>query len=90
MDKIFVFTIEGCIHCQNLKSKLNDEQILFNELDIYENEEIWEEIVNKTNEDIVPTVFIMKDNDGQGILLIPGVDFFSEDEVVTLINDLIK
>jgi len=89
ITNIFVFTIDGCIHCRNLKKKLKESNILFNELEVNENEDLWEEIVEKTKEDILPTIFIKQGDDGSGIILIPGIDFFSEDEAIDLIKKTI-
>lgn len=89
MSNVFVFTIDGCVHCRNLKKSLKQSNILFNELEVYENEELWEEIVEKTKEDVLPTIFIKQDDDGSGVLFIPGVDFFSEDEAIDLIKKTI-
>jgi len=83
---IFVFTMDGCIHCKNLKSKLKQEKINFYELEVSENEVLWESILEITKEDVLPTILIKQEIKDTGIILVPGVDFFSENEAIELIR----
>jgi len=87
MKQIAIFTLNGCSHCHELKNKLNNENIIFHDIEITKNREIWENIKLQTGEDILPTVFIQTDSDGNGLVYIPGRDFQDLDEIVQIIKN---
>lgn len=68
-DKIFVFTLDGCSHCTSLKKRLDENSIPYKEIEITVNENIWNQVVNQTGYDNVPTVYIQKENSESG----PGI-----------------
>jgi glutaredoxin len=86
MNTIVIFTLNGCGHCQSLKKRLNDISIPYTEIEIGVNEEIWKQVVKQTGEDVIPTIFIKKENDENGPVYVPGRDFQSEDEIVEIIK----
>jgi len=87
-SNVVLFTLKGCYHCDSLKEKLNNSSIPFNHLDIENVEEIWDQIVEQTESDVVPVVLIYNDNDGE--LFVPGKDYETEDEIVEIIKSYIK
>jgi glutaredoxin len=89
MNSIVIFTLNGCSHCQSLKQKLKEISIDFTEIEVNANEDIWKQVVNQTGEDVLPTVFIKKENDENGPVYVPGRDFQSEDEIVEIIKSYI-
>jgi glutaredoxin len=86
MNSIVIFTLNGCGHCQSLKRRLQEISIDFTEIEIDANEEIWKQVVRQTGEDVIPTIFIKKENDENGPVYVPGRDFQSEDEIVEIIK----
>ena len=58
MNNIVVFTLKGCGHCVELKKELIVREIPYNEIEISENEEIWNQVVKQTGHNALPTVFI--------------------------------
>jgi glutaredoxin len=86
MNSIVIFTLNGCSHCQSLKRRLQEISIEYTEIEIGANEEIWKQVVRQTGEDVIPTIFIKKENDENGPVYVPGRDFQSEDEIVEIIK----
>jgi len=84
--KIYLFTLNGCEHCTELKQKLDNLSIIYHDVEITRNRKIWNLIVDKTNNDVVPSVFIQRDNDDNGLIYIPGRDFLEIDEIVEIIK----
>ena len=85
MYKIIIFTIEDCVHCLNLKNRLNQLSIPYEEIDVDLNPDIWKEVCSQTNEDSVPTIFIIKNDEDIGTLYVPGVDYDTEDEIIDIL-----
>lgn len=86
MNTIVIFTLNGCGHCQSLKKRLNDISIPYTEIEIGANEEIWTQVVRQTGEDVIPTVFIKKNDNEDGPVYVPGRDYQNEDEIVEIIK----
>lgn len=61
-ENVTIYTMEGCPHCNAAKKFLRQHDIDFTELDVYENDDIWHEAMDKADgNDIVPVI----DIDGQ-------------------------
>lgn len=86
MNTIVIFTLNGCGHCQSLKKRLDDISIPYTEIEIGANEEIWKQVVRQTGEDVIPTVFIKKNDNEDGPVYVPGRDYQNEDEIVEIIK----
>jgi glutaredoxin len=86
MNKIIVFTLNGCGHCVDLKKSLNELEINYSEIVIDENEEIWNQVVNQTGHNSLPTIFISINGDEEGPVFVPERDFNSLDECVEIIK----
>lgn len=82
MKIVVVFTLDGCIHCVNLKKRLNDEKIDFIEIEVNSNPDIWNQVQKQTNNEYLPTVFVKDENVDTGPIFIPTVDFNDEDELL--------
>ena len=82
MKKINVFSIPNCPFCVDIKNKLRDANISFNDIDVSldENEKEFEEVIKISGNDSVPTITVGKH------LLAPNVNFHSIDEAFELIN----
>jgi len=86
MNPLAIFTLNGCALCQELKRRLKEETIHFHDVEITKNPDIWETIKGQTGEDILPTVFIQTDAQGNGLVYTPGRDFDSIDEIIEIIK----
>jgi glutaredoxin len=85
-NTIVIFTLNGCSHCHSLKERLDEINIPYLDVEITQNEKIWEQVVEQTGEDLIPTVFIKQSDSDDGYIYIPGKDFQSEDEIVEKIK----
>lgn len=86
MNKVIIFTMDGCSHCLSLKNDLYKESIPFREIEITKNRKLWEQVVDQVEQDYVPTVFIQEDDEGNGSVYLPERDFQNNDEVITIIK----
>jgi glutaredoxin len=85
-SEVVVFTLNGCSHCIDLKEKLNDVSIPFIEIEITNNQKLWDKVVNQTGHNVLPTIFIKKENTDTGPVLIAGKDFNNVNEVIPKIK----
>jgi len=88
MKKILVFTLNGCVHCQELKEKLTELSIPFDDVEITLNRKLWDYVISQTGYDLLPTVFIKDGDDSSGLIYTPGRDFQSNDEIIEIIKNL--
>lgn len=77
-----VYTLTNCIHCNELKTLLQNNKIDYQEIDIdlSENEEEYLKIYRLTKSDEVPIIIVNK------IVLVPNVSFKTIIEAVELIK----
>ena len=85
-NTIILFTLDNCIHCKSLKKRLRIESISYTEIEITNNQKIWNEVVNQTGHNSLPTVYIKKENSDTGPVYVAGVDFMSDDEGINIIK----
>ena len=88
-NSLVLFTMDGCGHCNDLKIALNELQIPFNEIEVNQNKNVWDQVVEQTKENVVPTIYISKENTDEGIVFIPGKDFNNRDEGIEIIKKYI-
>ena len=87
MKKILIFTLNSCVHCQELKEKLTKLSISFDDVEITLNRKIWDYVISQTGYDLLPTVFIKDGDDGSGLIYTPGRDFQGIDEIIEIIKN---
>jgi len=59
MKKVIIYTSDYCSYCDMAKSLLSRENILFNEINISQNDQLKEEMVKKSGgRKTVPQIFI--------------------------------
>lgn len=87
MNQLAIFTLNGCAHCTELKNKLREQSIFFHDIEIGKNRDLWKKIVSQTGYDILPTVFIQTDEEGNGLVYTPGRDFQDIDEIIEIIKN---
>ncbi len=90
MKKLFIFTMMGCPYCKNLKKNLNELGIKFTDIDVDSNPELWNQVVEQTNQSVLPMVYITEDDSPQGQILIPGTDYEEEHEIIDIIKKEMK
>jgi len=89
MNTVYIFTMMGCGHCSDLKDTLKDLEIPFVDYDISVQKEVWEQVVNQTKQNSVPSIFISVNNGENGPVYIPGRDFNSKEECIEIIKKFI-
>ncbi len=85
-DTVILFTLNNCIHCKSLKKRLKSESVDFYEIEINDNQKLWDEVVNQTGHNTLPTIFIQKENTDTGPVYVAGVDFMSDEEGLNIIK----
>ena len=85
-NTIIIFTLDGCDHCLTLKSKLKEINIPFQEIEINQNRNIWDQVVSQTGFNYLPTVFIKNDIDDHGPVFVPGRDYETQEEIIDIIK----
>jgi glutaredoxin len=85
-NKVLVFTLNGCGHCVDLKKELTQREIPFIEIEVSNNQKIWDQVVNQTGHNILPTIFIKRENTDDGLVYVPGKDFHNTEEAVEIVK----
>jgi glutaredoxin len=86
MTNIVLFTLKGCDHCNDLKIRLNETHIRYQEIEINQNKELWNQVVSQTGHNVLPTVFIAENETDEGLVYVPGRDYQSQDEIIEIIK----
>ena len=89
MNKIVVFTLNGCGHFIELKKSLIELEIDYNEILVDDNEEIWNQVINQTGHNSLPTVYISINGSDEGPVFVPERDFNSKEECIEIIKKYI-
>jgi glutaredoxin len=72
--------MKGCPHCDNLKNKLKENNIEFVELDIDDNNLLYERFSKKVDNEFLPAILIGK------TAYVPEKSFTTIDEAVELVK----
>ena len=83
---LVIFTLNGCGHCQKLKKRLSENDLSFDEVEINSNKNLWEQVVQQTGHNVLPTVFIKEEQKDTGLVYVPGRDYSNEDEIFEIIQ----
>jgi glutaredoxin len=78
--KVKVFSMKGCPHCDNLKNQLSENNIDFIELDVDENEELYEKFSKAVDNEFLPAILIEK------TAFLPDKSFQTINEAVDLVK----
>jgi|TARA_R110000796_G_scaffold1095_1_gene4222 glutaredoxin len=78
--EIKIFSMKGCPHCDNLKNQLIENKIVFTEVDIDENKELYDSFSKKVDSEFLPAVVIGK------TAFLPDRSFNTIDEAVKQIK----
>jgi glutaredoxin len=87
MKQLAIFTLNTCVLCGELKRRLTEESISFHDIEITKNRVLWDQVLTQTGHDILPTVFIQTDTEGNGQVYTPGRDFQDIDEIIEIIKN---
>ena len=85
-NRIIVFTLKGCGHCVDLKKSLNDLSIPYNEIEVTENQKIWDKVVEQTGHNSLPTVYIGLNGGDEGPVFVPGRDYEGKEDLLKKIK----
>ena len=83
---VIVFTLSGCYHCIELKKKLVQNEIKFNEIEVGNNPQIWDKVIEQTGHNTLPTVYIALDEGDHGPVFVPERDYETQDELIEKIK----
>lgn len=89
MNRIYVFTLEGCEFCSELKGKLLNEKISFFELDIVQHQTTYEKLLEETGIDLVPSVMVKNPFKHTVRYLVPETNYRTLDECVVLVKEIL-
>ncbi len=78
--EVRVFSMKGCPHCDNLKNKLKENNIEFVELDVDDNELLYERFSKKVKNEFLPAMLVDK------TAYVPEKSFNTIDEAVELVK----
>lgn len=85
-NKIYLFTMYGCEHCDETKKRLVEENLNFIDLDIGIYQTQWNEVVEKTGFNVVPTLLIREDEETSRVFL-PNVDFKDIESIIEIVKE---
>ena len=54
--------------------------------EINKNQDVWNQVVEQTGHNVLPTVYISEDGSGEGLIFVPGRDYQDEDEIVEIVK----
>ena len=81
MEKVIIYTNEVCPYCKQIKEKLTEKKIQFENRLTTDFKEEWQDIINLTGMSTVPTV-LYKNN-----YFIPGRDYGNPDGLVAVLEN---
>jgi glutaredoxin 3 len=55
---VTVYTSDWCPYCQRAKSLLTQKKVVFNEINVEDDEKVREEMIARSNRNTVPQIFI--------------------------------
>lgn len=79
--RVKIFSMKGCPHCENLKNKLNENNIDYIDIDIDEHEDLYNNFSKKVNNEYLPAILIDR------TAFVPERSFNTIDEAVNLIKN---
>lgn len=83
---LYIFTLEGCGRCAQLKKRIRDISVPFNEVDIEKNSEIWESVVESTGNEYLPVLFFREGETEKGPIFCPMKDYNTDEEVLEIVG----
>lgn len=93
ITKLYLFTMEGCPHCLEMKQLLDENGIEYKVKDIDENEDEYQEFQKIVENDYVPALLGVKLNNGKMIkhlAIAPDRDFQELEEALEKVMEFIN
>lgn len=90
MKHLYVFTVNGCVHCETLMNKLFEEKLSFFNLKIEEYEDEFIKLIEATGQDYVPAILIFDVKNQQEQYLVANRDYQSIAECVEVVKTHLK
>jgi glutaredoxin len=87
--QVVVFTLDGCKFCTDLKKELKKSEIIFTEIEVSNNHQIWNKVIEQTGHNLLPTVYVNKEGTDEGPVYVPTRDFNSPNEIIKIIKTFI-
>lgn len=84
--KLVILTMMGCPYCKNLKKTLDELNIEYTDVDVDSNPKIWNQVVEQTQQQVLPMVYVTDGESNEGRIYIPGTDYEEEDEIIEIIK----
>ena len=88
-NTIIVFTLNGCGHCTSLKKSLKELSIPFTEIEVGQNQKIWDKVVEQTGHNSLPTVYISLNGGDEGPVFVPERDYVDKNDLIKKIQQYI-
>ena len=67
MKVTIVYTMEGCPYCVQIKEEMKKNDIIFIERDIHVHEEEYDQFVNVTGNEYVPSLMLLTVGEGENV-----------------------
>lgn len=83
---INIFTLNGCSYCKFLKEELDKEGISYEEFEVNKNRKIYDQVVELTKIDALPTVYLQDPETLSGPIFVAGRDFKTKEEAIEKIK----
>ena len=61
----------------------------YSEIEISNNQSIWDQVVEQTGHNLLPTIYITQDDSDEGMVFVPGRDHKNEDEAIQIVEKYI-
>jgi glutaredoxin len=87
MEKtITLLTSDDCFHCQDLKTRLKELDIYFDEIEVNKNFEFWNRFIQENGCDMVPVILIREKEGVKNMIFLPEKDYNSNEEAILVIK----
>lgn len=94
MSKIvFLYTMDGCPHCKDIKDKLNENNIIYEERNIKDYNKEYAQFVRATSNEYLPAMTFVEINEGEEPkiqLLAPDKSFNTIDEAIIKVKEFVS
>jgi len=87
---VIIFSMKGCPHCNEFKEMLNNENIEYIDADIEDHSEEYEMFVQITENDFVPAIMLVDEENSNNKFYAPDRDFEDLEQGVELIKKYIQ
>ena len=94
MNKVYLFSMDGCPHCQDMKSMLNSENIEYEVKDVEEYKDEYDEFIKLVdNNEFVPAFLCVDIEDNKvnrHLAIAPDRDFDDLEQALTLVKEFLN